>query len=426
MRRFLLVPTVLALLLAPAQTAHGQSLASKLEELLLFGDCGGRLCLLLDPLNNHAEHYTADAAAAGDLVIGFLQGAIGLSLGNLPFASANSGTLLTVQDGNLVQTPVSGGPFYAERAVTLGQGRLFLSANVSGVSLSEVRGIPTDELVFTFTHEDDNTVFGDRDVENDLINVNMTLDVSVIAASFMAAYGVSDRVDVAVQIPVVRASLDASSQGFVDENTPGSGNHRFFDTSGPVSGVSRVSGSKTGIGDIGVRVKANVYNTDSFELGLLADARLPTGSEDDFLGSGGSAVRGLGLVSGRIGTFAPHLNAGLARVGGLAPRTSFLSAIGFDMLLGPTTTFAADLLANVELSDSELMIPSPADFDAGRSVMVPRTNLPDQKDHLVDVSLGLKMVAGEGVRIALNSLVPLGDGGMYGDVLWTLGVEVLR
>ena len=74
MRRFLVVPAVLVLLFAPFQSASGQSLASKLEELLLFGDCGGRLCLLLDPLNNHADHYTADAAAAGDLVIGFCRG----------------------------------------------------------------------------------------------------------------------------------------------------------------------------------------------------------------------------------------------------------------------------------------------------------------------------------------------------------------
>ena len=226
-------------------------------------------------------------------------------------------------------------------------------------------------MVFTFTHEDDNTTLGDRDVENDLINVNMTLDVSVVAASFMAAYGVTDRIDLAIQVPVVRASLNASSQGFVDENTPGSANHRFFDTSGSVSGVSRVTGSKTGIGDIGVRAKANLFNGDAFEIGVVADARLPTGSEDDFLGSGGSSVRALGLVSGRMGSVAPHLNAGISYIGGGAARTSFLTAIGFDMLLGSNTTFAADVLTNLELSDSELMVPSPADFTAGRSAMIP-------------------------------------------------------
>ncbi len=427
MSRFLVVPAFVVLLGAGAPSLHGQqSLASQLEDLLLFGDCGGRLCLLLDPLNNHSDHYTGDASAAGDLVIGFLKGAIGLSLGNLPFASANSGTLLTVEGGNLVQTEVSAGPFYAERALTLGKGRLFLGANVSGVALSEVRGIATDDLRFTFTHVDDNQVLGDRDVENDLINVNMTLDLSLIAASFMLAYGVTDRIDLSLQLPVVRASLDASSQGFIDENTPGSGNHRFFDTGGSVSGVSRITGTKTGVGDIGVRLKANAYSGRNFELGLLADARLPTGSEDDFLGAGGSSFRALGLASGRMGTFAPHLNLGIARISGTAPRTSFLSAIGFDMLLGSSTTLAGDILANLEMSESELTIPGPATFNAGRSTTIPRINVPDQKDHLVDASIGLKILAAEGVRIALNSLVPLSSGGMYGNMLWTLGVEVLR
>ena len=36
------------------------------------------------------------------------------------------------------------------------------------------------------------------------------------------------------------------------------------------------------------------------------------------------------------------------------------------------------------------------------------------------------MLAADGVRVALNTLVPMGDGGMYGNVLWTVGLEVLR
>ena len=426
MRRFLVLSLALSVLGAGAADLRAQSLAEQLEDLLLFGDCGQRLCLLLDPLNDHSDHYTGDASAAGDLVIGFLRGAIGLSLGNLPFASANSGTLVTVEGGNLVTTEVSAGPFYSERALTLGKGRLFIGTNVSGVSLNEVRGVSSDDLSFTFTHVDDNTVLGDRDVENDLINVNMTLDLSLIAASFMVAYGLSDRVDVAAQIPVVRASMDATAQGFIDENTPGSGNHRFFDTGGTQSGVTSVGGSSTGIGDIGVRLKVNAHSGRSFEAGFLADARLPTGADDDFLGTGGTSLRALGLFSGRVGVMAPHLNIGFGRTSGDAARTAFLGAAGFDLLLGPSATFAADILGNFELGDPELMIPPDANFGAGRSTSIRRTNLPDEKDHLVDVALGIKVRATEGVRLTTNALVPLSDGGMRGNMLWTLGVEVLR
>jgi len=42
----------------------------------------------------------------------------------------------------------------------------------------------------------------------------------------------------------------------------------------------------------------------------MADARLPTGNEEEFTGAGNLALRGLAIVSGRFGNFSPHLNVG--------------------------------------------------------------------------------------------------------------------
>ena len=51
------------------------------------------------------------------------------------------------------------------------------------------------------------------------------------------------------------------------------------------------------------------------------------------------------------------------------------------------------------------------------------TNLPSDRDDIVDLSAGFKFTTDFQMNIVTNVLVPLNNGGLRADVLWTLGLE---
>ena len=69
------------------------------------------------------------------------------------------------------------------------------------------------------------------------------------------------------------------------------------------------NGSATGIGDVTFRVKANVISNENVGVALAVDVRTPTGSAEQFLGSGAAGIRPFVAISGRH-RFSPHLNLG--------------------------------------------------------------------------------------------------------------------
>ena len=90
-------------------------------------------------------------------------------------------------------------------------------------------------------------------------------------------------------------------------------------------------------------MKVNLGGSDRGAFGVLADVRFPTGNEDDFLGSGEYAVRGLVIVSARFGKFSPHLNAGYLFRSGKSITDAVLVTAGFDQLVAPWATLAVDV-----------------------------------------------------------------------------------
>ena len=70
------------------------------------------------------------------------------------------------------------------------------------------------------------------------------------------------------------------------------------------------SGSATGIGDILLRGRNNFYRSGSTALAAALELRLPTGNEDEPLGTGATGTRMLFVGSGEDGRFSPHLNIG--------------------------------------------------------------------------------------------------------------------
>ena len=421
----------LGLLVMLSQTAPAQGLRQQLEEgLFSFGNCGEPLCLpaLVLAGNAHGQHFIPSAQSGNAAIISFLGGAVGSNVSNIPISATTSGVTYTFEGGAPVRTNLSGGPIFAERAQTLGRRRMLVGANVSSIRFNSLRGIPLSALNFNFTHQDtDPPGEGNPAFENEFITVRTSLNVDVLATVAFATYGVTNRFDVSVAVPYVSTSIDGTSNGQIVPFGPNPSHYFGGTAASPIlSAVAGVSGSASGIGDVALRAKINLSPSNANArtgFAILGDVRLPTGDEDNFLGSGGTSTRLLAIVSGHYGEFTPHANAGVAIRGGDDQMNALLATAGFDRLLAPWATFALDVISEWQMGDTKLALPEPVTIEIPFQRTIVPSNIPDRRDDLFNVSLGGKFATKGGLTFIVNALLPLNRGGLRTSTLWTGGLE---
>jgi hypothetical protein len=442
-----IVLVVAALALLPtlgAGPAGAQSLRDRIADLFIFGP--GQDPLFLggsgDPnnpeaLRAHGSHYIPAASAANATVISFLVSSISGNVSNVPLSATSSGATFRFEGGTPVRTSESPGPIFGERAQTLGRGRLVLGAHMSGMHFSTLRGVDLDNVHLTFTHSNvdfpgcDSTFAGDCSLmgvpllENDVIELDLALDLDIRVATLFLTYGVTDRIDIGVVVPVVSTSLRGQSQAQVFPFGGTTATHFFGGTSTnpQLSATRLVQGDARGLGDVAVRLKANVRRTGRALFSLMGDARFATGSEDDLLGSGTFAVRGLAIFSAQMGNFAPHFNVGYLYRRSEFQNDALLATAGFDQVIAPWAAIAVDLVSELQVGDEGLRVPDPVIIEAPFHRTIRPALIPNTRDDLVNGSLGTKLTAAPGLTVVLNSLWPLNRGGLRANVVWTAGVE---
>jgi hypothetical protein len=214
---------LLSLLLIVPANAAAQGLRGKIGELFIFGT-GEQPLFLAGTADNtsvqaHAGHFVPSAVGNNATLISFLTSAIGASIAAIPISATSSGTTFRFESGVPVQTSTSPGPIIGERAQTLGKGRVFVGASVSQLNFKTLRGVDLDNLRLNFTHANadfagcdtifggDCTLQGIPELENDFIQLDLALELDVRATTFQLTYGLLDRVDIGVAVPIVSASL---------------------------------------------------------------------------------------------------------------------------------------------------------------------------------------------------------------------------
>jgi len=439
MRRCLacLVGLILAAAALPAQ-----GLREKISELFIFtagqdplflgGTAGSDSATAL-----HADHFIPSAVADNGSLISFISNAISGNVANVPVSATSGGSTFRFEGGVPVRTSVSPGPVFSERAQTLGRGRVFVGANVNRMHFTSLRGVRLDGIEMTFTHENVTgpacdslvgascTPYGVPAHENHVIQLRLALDLDMTVTSFFVSFGLLDKVDIGVVLPVVSASLQGTSDAQIIPFGGTTAQHFFGGTpANPVLSTSRfVAGSATGIGDIAVRAKVTVTQSDRSTFALLGDVRFPTGSADDLLGSGHVAARGLGILSARFGAFAPHANIGYLFESGALQNNAVLATVGFDHLMSPWATMAVDVVSQLQVGESKLTLPGPVTYDAPFKRTINVTNIPNERDDQINGSFGFKFLTGSGITLVANTLWPLNRGGLRPNVLWTAGLE---
>jgi hypothetical protein len=154
----------------------------------------------------------------------------------------------------------------------------------------------------------------------------LRLELTTHAATPFVTYGVTGRLSVGAHVPIVTVKVDG---------------WRFRTTSGLTTLQSSQSGSATGLGDVVVNGRYLLAGDGSRGFAVGGDWRLPTGREEDLLGTSEAAGRLLALASWGEDQLSVHVNAGLG-VGGVSREWLWSTATA--LAVSPRLTLVGEVL----------------------------------------------------------------------------------
>lgn len=363
-------------------------------------------------------------------------------LSTFPVSSSGGGFTFSFDPelGVFTRSTDSFGPLFAERAETVGKGKWNFGVNHSRFAYDSIDGFDLDEgdLELTFTHLDTNndgttveTVF-----EGDYIHANALLELEHQATVISINYGLSDRLDVALAVPLVTVDMSASLNTDIERLSTAAidpAPHVF--SNGTTEESFTASGSASGVGDILARIKYKIFSAEGRGLAAAADLRLPTGDQDNLLGSGATQLKLLAIASMDIGRFYPHVNVGYTfsnggsdLVGDLPDEINFTA--GFDAAVHERVTFAFDVLWRTLLDANQMErrevthLYKPFNTTQVLQTQRPVLETETQDLNLVHGSFGIKVNLTGQVLLNANLLMSWSDDGLTEeDLVPLIGLE---
>jgi hypothetical protein len=395
------------------------------------------LNLELSP-GEHGEHFLPINVASSQAIINSLNNFVGSSISAFPLSSSTAGLTFDFSSGKPVPTSTSFGPIFSERAQTLGGGRINMGMNFTYLKFNKIRGISTEDMRLTFTHEDVGAPgLGDSPNEFDTMDFYMHLQIAASVFAMYFTYGVTDRFDIGVAIPFINVNVQSAPFAEINSYTwvsNDSANHFFGGTrTEPIltKSPTGVNDDATGVGDIAIRAKYNFVREQTIDFSAMLEYRLATGDADNFLGSGYSTLRAVLIGSKILGDFSPHLNFAYWKKFTDLDRDEFEFIIGYDQKIADWFTLVIDVLGRFDLGDPVASQQFPESVDINWTVgstnyvrHVSLTNIPNYKsDNPINAAFGLKVNLKESLLMIGNVFVPLNDDGLRAGIVPTLGVE---
>ena len=399
--------------------------------------------------NKHGEHFRPAADKAKVSIVEALNRLIASNISSFPLNSTTAGISFDFSTGQPVSIRESLGPIFAETGKTLGKGKMNFGFNFTLLDFKKLRGLDTKEITFNFYHQDvkeDGKVLGDSPNESDVMNVNLDLNLDASIFVFYLTTGITENLDISVALPLVSLTLEGTPTATFNSFTLASGgiaNHNFGfeqDSISPILTTNYTYDNRpiTGIGDVAVRLKYS-FLQEGINFGALLDARLPTGSKENSLGTGNTNIRLLALFSKKINDFTPHLNVGYDYRGDEFDSNEFEFALGFDQKITSGLTFAFDVLGEIDTDVSDALTTSSntttiTDFNPEKDSEGEKqwqstrifndSNILDIKDHIINAAFGIRFAPSDRLQVLGNILVPLNDGGLRPDFAMTFGLSL--
>ena len=289
----------------------------------------------LAPHGSHEGHF-ADSFLSN---LNALNSSIGSQLGVLPLVSPSSGIAFSFDRslGVFVSSQYNLGPILSERAGTIGRHKLLFGFSYQAFDFDTLDGMDLKKLPAVFTHEDYQpsssaptcSVNGNPPVADATLNQgqcafvrdtivtlnNIDLRVNQYTAFF--SFGLTDRLDISVAIPTVNVRMSVTSATTI-RNNGSDNNHQFAD---PATGLACSpnpcfnrtffnSTGATGIGDVTVRTKYEIWKGERAGFAVGGDVRFPTGDSLNYLGSGAYGIKPFAAFSYDFKRLSTHLNGG--------------------------------------------------------------------------------------------------------------------
>jgi hypothetical protein len=252
-----------------------------------------------------------------------LSSAIATQLAILPIISPSSGFTYKYDSevGAFVRSTTSFGPIYAERSETVGRGKVSFGTSYQRFRFSNIDGIDLHRVPAVFSHLE-NTGPGNVPLayEADVIQTMNNISLNIDSTMLYGTVGLTDRLDASVAIPIVSVRMGVASDATIVRvsgptfTLPGVGvfpnPHQFTSDPNSLTHSYFSNGSSAGIGDVSLRLKANVWRGRSAGLSLGIDVRTPSGNARKLLGSGATGIKPFVAVSSAGKHVAPHINLG--------------------------------------------------------------------------------------------------------------------
>jgi hypothetical protein len=309
MKRLPMAMLVATMLAVSARPAHAQqSLINVLSFLLVNRTVS----------TGDFERDQAAAAAARDAVVEFLQ----TELATLPTNSPASGFLYRLDPdiGATVRLSDSFGPFFMERSITIGARQAAIGVAVTSASFDAIDGrdLRDGTLVSTASRFTGDAAPFDAET--------LTLRLRTQTYTLSGTYGLGNRVDVSVFVPFVNVVMDGE---------------RVDTYRGAATVQAAATASAAGLGDVRLRGKYNVFRRGASGLAVAGEVRLPTGDEENLLGTGEVVITPRVIGSFERGFVGIHGSAGWA-FGGASNAMDMSGAV--TLVATPRVTFSVECL----------------------------------------------------------------------------------
>src|ERR1700730_14963927 len=284
---------------------------------------------------SHAAHFSSSAVES----FSPLNAEIGTQLSQLPLTSPASGFIFSFSPslGVVTRQTENFGPILTERADTIGRHKLFFGFSYQYFNFDKVDGVDLKNLGDVFQHERDpelcksgssiTCVNGEPVFQQDIIGTQNRIDLKVHQFTAVGTFGVTDRFDLAVAIPILDVRMAISSNAVIDSfetatDVPHCCVHRFDPANtdahenliGTAHAIFFNNNTASGIGDVILRGKFQALKAEKAGLALGLDVHLPTGDEQNFLGSGTWGLRPF-MTFSYAGRVSPHASFGYQRNG---------------------------------------------------------------------------------------------------------------
>ena len=217
-----LVVTLTAVWLAGSAQVFAQTLPATLATLFedIYGPNG--LVVSSDDVQLDGTTHGAHFNSAFQSDFRLVNIALATQLASIPLPSPASGFTYRFDDatGTFVRSTQSFGPILTDRGETIGRGRVAFGFSYQGFTFDHLDGVPLVQVPAVFRH--DNFELGGGRL--DVIGTENVIGASVNQFTGAVTYGITDRLDVALAVPIVRTKLSLISNATVHRIGTGTNN----------------------------------------------------------------------------------------------------------------------------------------------------------------------------------------------------------